>query len=124
MVVVVAVQAQRLPERGVVGVVAGEAGRGLPVRAGAGARGGRGRVRGGSRSDPVGAGVAVDARVWTGPKRRGGEGGEHGRVRGDRVGDAFAADEAGADELVGVALVGAGAGRGRRWRGGCRTPCR
>ena len=44
-----------------------------------------------------------------GPERGRGQGGEHGRVGGDGVGDAFAADEAGADELVGVGAVGLGA---------------
>jgi hypothetical protein len=60
---------------------------------------------------PVGAGVGADAAGVDGAERRCDEGGEDGRMRGDGVGDAFAADEAGAQELVGVALVGAGAGR-------------
>ena len=42
-------------------------------------------------------------------ERRGGEGDEDGGVGGDGRGDAFAADEPGADELVGVAAVGLGA---------------
>ena len=41
----------------------------------------------------------------------GGQGGEDGGVVGDRVGDAFAADQAGADELVGVGSVDLRAGR-------------
>ena len=49
--------------------------------------------------------------VWTGPKRGCGEGEEHARVLGDRGGDAFAADQAGGDELVGVGAVGLRAGR-------------
>ena len=44
----------------------------------------------------------------------GGEGGEHGRVGGDVLGDAFAADQARAEELEGVAPVGFGAGRAGR----------
>ena len=40
-----------------------------------------------------------------------GEGGEDARVRGDGVGDALAAEEPGADELAGVALVDGRAGR-------------
>src|SRR4029077_3719059 len=40
---------------------------------------------------------------------RGGERDEQGRVGGDGGGDALAADESGADELVGVAAVGLGA---------------
>ena len=50
-------------------------------------------------------------REWTGPKRGRSEGGEHARVRGDRLGYAFAAGQAGADELAGVAFVDLGAGR-------------
>ena len=44
------------------------------------------------------------------PERGGGEGGEHARMRRDRVGDAFAAGQACADELAGVALVDLRAG--------------
>jgi hypothetical protein len=44
----------------------------------------------------------------------GGEGRGHGRMVGDRGGDGFAADEAGADELVGVAAVGLGTRRASR----------
>ena len=39
------------------------------------------------------------------PERGGGEGGEHARMLRDRLGDAFAAGQARADELAGVALV-------------------
>jgi hypothetical protein len=49
-----------------------------------------------------------------GSERRGGEGGEHTRVDGDGFGDAFAAGQAGADELVGVGTVGFGARRADR----------
>jgi hypothetical protein len=45
-----------------------------------------------------------------GAEAEGGEGREHGRVGGDGGGDAVAAADAGADELVGVARVGVGAG--------------
>jgi len=46
-----------------------------------------------------------------------GQGDERGRVCGDSAGYAFAADEARADELVGVGPVGLGAGREVRARG-------
>ena len=48
----------------------------------------------------------VDHAGVDGPEGGRGEGGEHGRVPGDDGGDAFAADEAGFDELVGVGPVG------------------
>src|SRR6266498_3718651 len=41
----------------------------------------------------------------------GGEGGEHARMPGDGLGDALAAGQAGTDDLLGVLLVDAGAGR-------------
>src|SRR5687768_3159308 len=43
-------------------------------------------------------------------ERRRGQGDEQARVRADRLRDAFAADESGADELVGVGAVRFGAG--------------
>ena len=63
---------------------------------------------------PVGAGVLADDAGVDGAEGGGGEGGEDGRVGGDGFGDAFAAGQAGADELVGVAAVGFGAGRAGR----------
>ena len=57
----------------------------------------------------VGAGVLADRPGVDRAERRGGEGDEHGRVSGDVGGDAFAADEPGAEEVVGVAAVGLGA---------------
>jgi hypothetical protein len=56
-----------------------------------------------------GAAAAGDA-VVDDPERWCGEGGEHGRMPGDGGGDAFAAGEAGFDELVGVPAVDLGAG--------------
>ena len=61
-----------------------------------------------------GAGVPLDDAGVDRAERRGGEGGEHRRVVRRPVGDAFAADQAGADDLVGVALVELGAGRADR----------
>ena len=57
----------------------------------------------------VGAGVLADRAGVDRAEGRGGEGDEHGRVGGDGRGDALAADEPGADEVVGVAAVGLGA---------------
>src|SRR5690606_39009762 len=59
--------------------------------------------------------AAVGALGVDGAEAWGGEGGEDGGVGGDCGRDAFAADQAGADELVGVAPVGGravGAGGG------------
>ena len=58
---------------------------------------------------PVGAGVLADRAGVDGAEGGGGEGEEDGGVGGDGGGDAFAADEPGADEVVGVAAVGFGA---------------
>ena len=58
---------------------------------------------------PVGAGVLADRAGVDRAEGRGGEGDEDGGVGGDGGGDAFAADEPGADEVVGVAAVGLGA---------------
>ena len=57
----------------------------------------------------VGAGVLPDRPGMDGPEGRGSERDEQGRVGGDGGGDTLAADEPGADELVGVAAVGFGA---------------
>src|SRR6266536_2867579 len=46
-----------------------------------------------------------------GPEAGGGEGGEHARMPGHGLRDALAASQAGADDLLGVLLVDAGAGR-------------
>jgi len=95
--VVVAVEAQRLAEPGVLVHVAGWAGNVTPVRAATRpsvtARAAR---QHGLAAHPAG----VDR-----PEGGGGEGGEHARMRRDGVGDALAAAHAHADELAGVALV-------------------
>ena len=96
--VVVAVQAQRLPEPRVVAVVAGEADQGLAVLAGAAVAAGVARIGAAGTAGPVGAGVAADRPGVHGAEGGGGEGREHGRVGGDGLGDAFAADQARADE--------------------------
>ena len=60
-------------------------------------------------------------RVCTGPKPGAVRvANTHGCAATD-VGDALAAGQAGADQLVGVAVVDRGAGRADRARGGCRT---
>jgi len=112
--VVVAVHAQRLTQLGVSDTVTGEAHvwaamlTGAAVAAGVAGFGTAGAV------GPVGAGVVADDAGVNGAERRGGEGGEDGWVGGDGFRDAFAAGQAGADELVGVAAVGLGAGRAGR----------
>ena len=90
--VVVAVGVEGLADAGVVGLVAAIAA-GFAVGVAA------------LRAAVVAEQVAVD-----GAEGRGGEGGEDLGVGGDGVGDGFAADETGADELVGVGSVGLGAG--------------
>ena len=64
---------------------------------------------------PVGAGVLRDGPGVHRAEAGGGEGGEQAGWVATRVGDAFAADQAGPDELVGVALVDLGAGRADRF---------
>ena len=108
-VVVVAVRAQRLAEPGVVAVVPGEAGERAAVRAGLHVAAGVAGLGPAGAAGPVGAGVLADRAGVDGAEGGGGEGGEDGRVGGDGGGDAFAADESGADEVVGVAAVGFGA---------------
>ena len=111
--VVVAVRAHRLAEPGIVFDVPGRAGDVAAVRAAAGVSVAAGAARQhGLAAHPPGVDRA---------EGRGGEGGEHARVRGDRLGDAFAAGQAGADELPGVALVDLASRPGRRSHGGCRT---
>ena len=107
--VVVAVRAQRLAEPGVVAVVPGEAGERAAVRAAAGVAAGVAGLGLAGAAGPVGAGVLADRAGVDRAEGRGGEGGEDGGVGGDGGGDAFAADEPGADEVVGVAAVGFGA---------------
>ena len=107
--VVVAVRAQRLAELGVVAAVPGEAGGGAAVLAGDGIAAGVAGLRLAGAAGLVGAGVLADRAGVDGAEGRGGEGDEHGGVGGDGGGDALAADEPGADELVGVAAVGLGA---------------
>jgi hypothetical protein len=111
VVVVVAVQAQRLTEQRIVGIVAGEARRGLPVRAGPGVGAGAAGCGSAVAALPVAAGVAGDVPVVDRAEGRGGEGGEDDRVPADRGGDALAAGQAATDDLVGVAPVDPGAVR-------------
>ena len=109
--VVVAVRADGLPECGVVAAVAGEAGQLAAVRAGFGVAAGVAGLRFAGAVGFAGAGVSPDGAGVDGAEGGGGEGGEHGRVSGDVFGDAFAADQARAEELEGVTAVGLGAGR-------------
>ena len=104
--VVVAVRAQRLPEPGVIGPVAGEAGELAAVRADLGVAAGMARLRLAAAVRLVRAGVGPDRAGMDGAEGGGGEGGEHGRMSGDVFGDTFTADQPGADELEGVAAVG------------------
>ena len=101
--VVVAVRAHRLAEPRIVGMVGAGAGDVAAVGAAALVASRRGR-QGSWRPRRLGAGGVH------GPEAGGGEGGEHARVRGHGVGDAFAAGQAGADDLPGVVLVDLGAG--------------
>jgi hypothetical protein len=100
--VVVAVQAERLPEQRVPILMPEVAAQGAAVGAGLG-----------KATGPAGAGVAVRSSAGGvhGPEGRGGGGDEHTRVPCDRRGHALAADEPGLDQLVGVRPVQAGAGR-------------
>ena len=90
--------------------MAGEADEGLAVLAGAAVAAGVAGIGPAGAAGPVGAGVAADRPGVHRAEGGGGEGGEHGRVGGDGFGDAFAADQPGADDMVGVAAVGLGAG--------------
>ena len=109
--VVVAVRAQRLPEPGIIGPVAGEAGELAAVRADLGVAAGVARLRLAPAVRLVHAGVGPDRAGVDRAEGRGGESGEHGRMAGDVFGDAFAADQPGADELEGIAAVGLRAAR-------------
>ena len=110
--VVVAVRAQR-PSQGGVGVF-------VPLPAGqtAAMLAERGFAAGAALGGPAAGQLAAGVH---GSEAGGGEGGEHARMRPHRVGDAFAAGEPGADQLVGVAPVGLGAGRADR---GAAVPAR
>lgn len=111
---VVAVEAQRLAQPRIVGVVAGEARYGLPVRAGSGVAAGAAGCGSAVAALPGAAGVARDVAVVDRAEGRGGEGGEDDRVPADRGGDALAAGQSATDNLVGVALVDPGAVRAHR----------
>ncbi|GHJ11458.1 hypothetical protein TPA0907_58250 [Micromonospora humidisoli] len=109
VVVVVAVQAERSTELRIVGVVAGEAGCGLSVWAGAGGAPGAAGCGTAVTAPPVGAGVSGDVPVVHRAEGRRGEGGEDDRVRADGGGDGLAAGQAAADDLEGVTGVDPGA---------------
>ena len=107
--VVVAVRAQRLAEPGIVSAVPGEAGGGTAMLAGGRVTAGVAGLRLAAAAGLVRAGVLADRAGVDRAEGRGGEGDEYCRVSGDVGGDAFAADEPGADEVVGVTAVGLGA---------------
>src|SRR6185437_9069149 len=104
--VVVAVRADRLPQDDIARAVAGKADTGSAVGADAAVAARMTGVRAAGAVVTVGAGVLTDDAGVDGAEGGGGEGGEDGRVGGDVLGDALAANQAGADELVGVAAVG------------------
>src|SRR5690606_25557076 len=106
---VVAVQAQRGTEPFVVGFVAGVAGGGLAVQAGDRVAAGVAGFGPAVAVAPLLTGVPAHAPRVDGAGRGGGERPEDAGVGGDGFGDAFAADEAGPDDLVGVALIALGA---------------
>ena len=109
---VVAGGAERLPEPGVVGVVAVPAA--IPVAVGA--------------ADTLAVWVAGQHQAALGlasvdpAEARGGEGHEQPRMLAHRLGDALAALEAGGQELVGVGPVDGGTGGALGLPAGCRTP--
>src|SRR5438045_1695701 len=79
--------------------------RGAAVGAGGEVAGGVARFGPAVTSRPPAAGVSFDHAGVDLAERGGGEGGKHRRMCGDVFGDAFAADQPGAHDLVGVALV-------------------
>jgi hypothetical protein len=107
--VVVAVRAQRLAEPGVIAAMPGKTvgGAAMPARdeIAAGVAG----LRRAPAQAPVSAGVLADRAGMDRPERRSGQRDEHGGVGGDGGADALAADQPGADQVVGVAAVGLGA---------------
>jgi hypothetical protein len=113
--VVIAVRAERLAEPGVVAEMTGEAERGPAVLAGGGVAAGAARLGPARAAGPVGAGVPADRAGVDRAERGSGQGDKHGRVGSDGRIHAFAADQPGADDVVGIATVGlgtAGADRG------------
>src|SRR5690606_19610806 len=104
--VVIAVRAQRLPELSVVTAVSAGAHEWGAVRAAGEVAAGAAGPGAAAALVASGAGVAGDDAGVHGAERGRGEGGEHGRVERHGGLDGLAADEAGADDLVGVALVG------------------
>ncbi len=107
--VVVAVGAERLAEPGILAGVAGEAGGRAAVLAGGDLAAGVAGLGRALAAGLIGAGVLSDRAGVDLPEGGGGEGDEDGGMGGDRRGDALAADEPGADHVVGVAAVGFGA---------------
>ena len=109
--VVVAVRAQRLSERGSSRSVAGEAGQRSGRAGRSGVAAGMARLRLARARRFVGTGVQPHGPGVDGAEGGGGESREDGRVGGDVFGDAFAAGQPGADELESITPVGFGTGR-------------
>src|SRR5262249_62238787 len=105
-----AIQTEGLAQGAVVAVVPGEADQRLTVLADAVVAAGVARAEAAGTPRPVGASVAADGPGVHRAERGWGEGCEHGWVGGDGVGDAFAANQARADQVVGVASVSLGTG--------------
>ena len=121
--VVVAVQAQRLAEPGVVTAMPDEAGGETAMLARDSIATVMAALRLAGAPGLVGARVLADRPGVDRAKGRGGEGDEDSRVGDHGRADALAADEPGADELVGIAALGlraAGSG-GRRMRRAAST---
>jgi hypothetical protein len=112
--VVVTAGTDRLAQPWVVAVVAGETHDRRAVLAGGGVAAGVAGIGAAGAPGPVGTGVVANGAGVHRAEGGGGEGGEHGRVRGDGLGDALATDQPGADDVVGVAAVGLGAGAADR----------
>ena len=107
--IVVAVRAQRLPEPGIIGPVADEAGGWLSVFAGDGVAAGVAGFGSAGAAGLVLACVLPDRAGVHGAEGRRGEGDEDGGMGGDLGSDALPAGQPGADELVSIAAVGFGA---------------
>jgi hypothetical protein len=96
VVMVVAVQAQRLAQHRVTDVMPGPADRRSPMVTEAGVAAGVAGLGSAVAVPPIPAGVPGDVAAVHGPEAGGGEGEEHRRMLRDRSRDAFAADEPGA----------------------------
>jgi hypothetical protein len=113
-VVVVAVETQRAAEVAIVVGVPGEADEFRTVRADGEVAAGVAWFRAAVAVEPPRAGVPLDPAGVNLSERGCGERREHRRMRRHVLANAFAADESGPHDLVGVTLVAFGAGRAHR----------